>query len=67
MRKSPKMGKSGIREAGKSMGFNGRVEQTGAHLQALICEKESEESGKRKLPGGRIKRNPSLLNLPPNA
>jgi len=55
MRKSPKMGKSGIREAGKSMGFNGRVEQTGAHLQALICEKESEESGKRKLPGGRRK------------
>ena len=33
-------------------------------MEVLICEKESEERGKRKLLDGGMKRTPSLLNLP---
>jgi hypothetical protein len=48
------------------MGLNGRIGKTADHLQVFICEKESEERGKRGLPDRGEKRTPSLLNLAPN-
>jgi len=47
------------------MCLNGRVEKIGAHLQVLICEKESEERAKRELLDRGGKRTPSVLILPP--
>ncbi len=48
-------------------GLNDQVEKIGGHLQVLICQKESEEKGKSKLPDGGKKRTPSLLNLAPTS